>query len=326
VLPWSLLLAQVKPTVVITYDAMHAVLSNGIGQNETALLLFALRDVGCTFEKLRTFANAKWSLCSAFATRSVLVGIFNEARQQAWKSGHEFKCSASEMLLAHPIILFFLQTIMVGQGIDDQISSYEKLGRVMYHIRVGKESGMHGQQLRAAIQEHGDAFDKAYPDAKWKPKNHFVQHVPDHLDRDGIILDAFVGERKHQLVKMCAQNIRNTSSFEKSVLLRVLSHQLAVLTDAEHFSDKLLHGKPLDGTPAWHAFSVQYAGTKFSRGDCVMLEGNLCIAEACVAVDDQFFLSTRRYARHSQVAQPRLTAMQQSWPADSTPRGAESNS
>lgn len=222
-LPWSLLLAQVKPTEVITYDAMHAVLSNGIGQNETALLLFALRDVGCTFEKLRKFASAKWSLCSAFATRAVLVGTFSEARQQAWKSSHDFKCSASEMLLAHPIILFFLQTIMVGQGIDDQISSYEKLGRVMYHIRVGKESGMHGPQLRAAIQEHGDAFDKAYPDAKWKPKNHFVHHVPDHLDRDGIVLDAFVGERKHQLVKLCAQNIK-TQARLRSRCCSVCSH------------------------------------------------------------------------------------------------------
>ena len=63
---------------------------------------------------------------------------------------------------------------------------------------------MCGPNLRAVIQEHGDAFGTAYPDAVCKPKNHFLDHVAEHLERDGIILDAFVGERKHQLVKLCS--------------------------------------------------------------------------------------------------------------------------
>jgi hypothetical protein len=303
--------AQVKPTSCITYDAMHCVLSNGIAQNETALLLFSLRDHGCTFDKLRTFASARWGLCSALAsTLSVLTNIFSEAREKAWKKSHDFKCGASEMLLAFPIILFFLQTVIVGLGMDDQIASYEKLGRIMHYIRLGKDRGMCGLNLRAAIHEHGDAFDTAYPDAVWKPKNHFIHHVPEHLERDGIILDAFVGERKHQVVKLCAANIKHTVTFDKSVILRVLAHQLSILCDAEHFCDKLMNGKALDGTAAFVSNSMQFAGTKFSRGDCIMVRGVLCIVKVCVAVDDQFFISTRRYLHHSKVKWQILNAWQ----------------
>jgi hypothetical protein len=160
--------SQVKPTSVITYDAMHAMISNGIVQNETAAMLTRLLEVGCTFGQLRTFVTARWEVCSIFATRDVLAQIVCEAREKSWKGDKEhFKCSASEMLLVFPIILFFLQTVMVGQGMDLQIASYAKLGRVMQLVRQGKQSVQCGTDLQLAIQAHGVAFDTAYPDFAW---------------------------------------------------------------------------------------------------------------------------------------------------------------
>ena len=56
---WSLPLREhVLPASVNTYDTMHAVLSNGIEQNETGVLLDACRQAGIPFSRLQEFASA----------------------------------------------------------------------------------------------------------------------------------------------------------------------------------------------------------------------------------------------------------------------------
>jgi hypothetical protein len=57
-----------------------------------------------------------------------------------------------------------------------------------------------------------------------------------HLRRDGYIIDCFTGERKHQIVKMMAREVRNLRCFEKSVLIPTLAKTLA---DAETLREGL---------------------------------------------------------------------------------------
>jgi hypothetical protein len=291
---------------------MHAMISNGIGQNETAALLTRLLQVGCTFGQLRQYVSARWEVCSGLASRTVLSQIVCEAREKSWKSDKEhFKCSASEMLLVFPVILFFLQTVMVGHGMDDQIASYAKLGRVMHLVSLGKQSVQCGTELQIAIQAHGEAFGKAYPDFAWKPKNHFIHHVPKQVDRDGLLLDAFVGERKHQLIKAEATVVKNTSDFEKSVLIRVVANQIAELSDPNHFRDRLLYGKLLEDTGDSYARSMVFTGTKLSRGDCIFVGGKMCIARAFVESDGAFFVATERWVHQTQAFNITETALAQ---------------
>jgi len=301
---------QVKPSDVITFDAMHAVVSNGIAQNETGLLLKALEDAGCRFAQVRQYMESDWHVCSAFASNSAVASTFAEARETAWRNSEGFKCSASEMLLVSPMLLHFLETVGTGLGLRDQVDSYRKLGWVMRFIREGKTGGNVGEELAVACRDHGRAFKRAYPEAVFKPKNHYVHHVARHLSRDGVIVDAFVGERKHQVIKKSAEDVKNLSSFEKTVLCRVLAKQLSSLSDPGHFRDKLLFPKDLTGFDARGSTSMTMSGTKFSRGDCYFIKGELCLARAFVSMHGEFYVVTRQYTRAAEVNLQRVGVRQ----------------
>ena len=42
------------------------------------------------------------------------------------------------------------------------------------------------------------------------PKHHYMFHMTRKAEEDGIWLDCFVHERKHQLIKDCSDDIKNT--------------------------------------------------------------------------------------------------------------------
>ena len=289
---------------VITYDAMHCLLSGGIAQNETDILLSSLQEVGVTFEHLREFVSARWKFCGTLGDRTAITGIFSTAREKAWREGSGFKAGASEMLLAFPLVMHFLHVVVsnMGLGVGKQVESYEKLGRVLAIVRLGKEGDVTGAELRLALREHGDAFEKAYPEYTAKPKDHWVHHIPSHVERDGLILDAFVGERKHQRIKAAALAVKNTESFEESVLLRVVAQQLQTLCEADKFRDRLRSPRPLEGV---HGVSVSssmvFRGTTLSVGDCMLVDGTLCFVKRCVEVDGVMFLASPRCQKQATV-------------------------
>ncbi len=56
-----------------------------------------------------------------------------------------------------------------------------------------------------------------------RPKHHWLLDIPMQIARDGVVIDAFVVERQHLLVKGVADNVRNTTSFERSVTAGTLN-------------------------------------------------------------------------------------------------------
>ena len=58
----------------------------------------------------------------------------------------------------------------------------------------------------------------AYGSVCIKPKHHWMMDIPAQLVRDQCVIDAFIIERTHLVVKGIADNVRNTSCFEQSVL------------------------------------------------------------------------------------------------------------
>jgi len=208
------------------------------------------------------------------------------------------------MLLCFPILLYFLHSVIAPQGLlQHQTDSFGKLGRVMGVVQRGKEGVRLELELARAIQEHGEAFALAYPDTEVKPKNHYIHHVPLQLARDGLIIDAFVGERKHQSIKALASDVQNTTRFEQSVIKRAVAQQMAVLMDPMCFRYGLLRAKPypeLAASQGAHCAFVstrmKWCGTTISAGDLLVLDGVVCSVEACVSVDEKLAVVSKRYA------------------------------
>ncbi len=93
------------------------------------------------------------------------------------------------------------------------------------------------QQLADSFKAHALAFEKAYPEADVKPKSHYVLHVPRQVVRDGVLLDAFVGERKHGGLKRQSDRVKNILHFKHTVISRALSAHVSWLIDPANLVD-----------------------------------------------------------------------------------------
>ena len=85
--------------------------------------------------------------------------------------------------------------------------------------------------LQRALKRHMDAHILAYGGTDHiKPKHHWLYDVAAQwLQQPSLVLDAFIIERLHLRVKRIADNVHNTSTFELSVLSRLVCVQEASL-------------------------------------------------------------------------------------------------
>ena len=69
--------------------------------------------------------------------------------------------------------------------------------------------------------------------ADWRqimhPKFHWLVHLPQYLQRWGVLLSCFVHERRHRILKRYADNTQNTRTYERTLLSEATSHHLASL-------------------------------------------------------------------------------------------------
>lgn len=194
-----------------------------------------------------------------------------------------------------------------------------------------------------------------------KPKHHWLMHVPEQIARDNVVLDAFVIERQHVLVKandasQCkltgqggeyvnviinparmnsqtlerlhcevfvdqgiAEHVRNTSSFERTVLAGVINVSMRRATEM-HLGPRLLGRRaPLpECRGVLVADRMSMDDLVVTRGDVVSYMGELGIVAACYEEGHSFGvlvepLEVRRWmAKHSAVTV--RTARLQAWP------------
>jgi len=78
---------------------------------------------------------------------------------------------------------------------------------MLHGVKMG--SNIEPNLLKSKLAQHGCRHQLAYGSDCVKPKHHFAFHIPLQLERDGMILDTFVLERKHQPIKQCAQHVKN---------------------------------------------------------------------------------------------------------------------
>ena len=307
---WDLQLRQhVRPVDVITFDSMHCLVANCIAQFEVSLILQLLKDVGVTWDQLRMFASSSWRFTSALGNRKTLVGCFAAARQKAFQKEGSFKAGASEMLVVCPVLQYLLHKVIgVPSQMTDQIASFDALNSSMRLVNMAKQGFGVAQQLADALRIHALAFEKAYPDAEVKPKHHYVLHVPKQVVRDGVLLDAFVGERKHGGMKRVSDGVTNTTCFEHTVLSRAVSVQVSWLEDPANLCDGLISPSDSPGlatlegsTTAAVASAMTWGGTRMCAGDCILLNDIVHIVEACIALDGDLGVVTTRYAKVGQV-------------------------
>jgi hypothetical protein len=122
----------------------------------------------------------------------------------------------------------------------------------------------------------------AYGSVYIKPKHHWMMDIPAQLVRDQCVLDAFIIERTHLLVKGIADHVRNTSCFERSVLSGVTTMAFEHAAVAEAGDGLVGRCAPLPGFPDVHvADKLSVFSIEISFDDIIIRGTDAGVVVAC---------------------------------------------
>ena len=146
--------------------------------------------------------------------------------------------------MVYPILKHFVLTVIAKTGhLRAEVNSFSCLCSVLDMLQNLKKGIGSPTELAKVIKQHMASFLAVYTPEDAKPKHHFLVHIPAQVARDGLLLDCFVLERKHQMLKACCNWIDNTCSFEKSTLARAVLEQRREL-DKPGWTAHGLQGQP----------------------------------------------------------------------------------
>ena len=287
----------IRPTSTLTYDAMHVIYSNGIADDEYTNILPRLLAAGVTWHQLRDYFTADWHHAKVFRGGNAIRTAFSDAQQRHYSSAGSWSFTASQHLCIMPIFLHFLETVVnrLRPGVlAKEIASFRALAAVSLLVRHGKSSGEHVARLRDACTAWAQASALAYGiDARRSHKAHWLHHLPSQVARDGWVLDCFVGERNQSVVKEAVRTVENTSTFEVSVLSRVLSRCLSKVEEPDAFCDHLLKPQACPELGGLSAPAMRFGGQLFAKDDIILHRESLYLIVACALFDNHHQIVVR---------------------------------
>ena len=174
-----------------------------------------------------------WSFPSS---RSLNIqNLFLPKREKSNKEAQSFKCSASEALAVLPILAHFIQEVILRTG--GCIEECKALLAVSDVLDI-LHSTSHGRNIEILAMKIDQVFDQ-FEKCDWKnylhSKFHWLLHMPSHISKFSFLISCWVHERKHRIIKRYSEGIQNTLRFERSVLVQVVSHDLALLLEEDYF-------------------------------------------------------------------------------------------
>ena len=303
---------HVKPTSSLM-DWMHNFLVHGICSMEIHAFMACIKaKLGLSFVDLGTFASAAWLWPGSQDTHKI-HDIFTPSRERS--CSHSFKASASELLMLFPILRYFAFTIVAPtKKCDKEVKSLVSLCDVMDGFLAFKR----GANVRG-ISDHIGVFFEAHKSAYGlkhiKPKHHFVWHNGMQLE-EGFNLDCWVHERKHQSLKRAANDVKNTSTFEQSVLARVVldqSRQLQRLELGEGLSGKSVAdvslARSIGALSAEVAKGMTLRNLSVKVNDVVLFADHAGIVRSCIKTDDKllFAIELLRQSKPDHIHKPYVT-------------------
>ena len=263
-------------------------------------------------DHVETFFAADWRVASTIGTPSCLAGIVSQTRvESSYRKGSSFTTSASEFLLAYPVFHYFLVRVVTPRyDLGKPFESFEALGVVLHSMNSAKRGPIDGDVVDAECSTSMSSFVESHGKNRVKPKRHYQMHIPAQIRRDrGRLWDAFAGERKNKAVLAMAENMRNTKTFERSVLQTLIASTFQKLCQDDALSQKLLKpARPAECLvgllPEWGSVvptisnAAHISGRKICIGELVVPNGerDAFLIHACVSAHSWFGVIAERCA------------------------------
>lgn len=214
---------KVGAVSVLMFDWMHVYFVTGLFNWEVFLLERSLRPHGFNWDQFDLYTH-RWQFPRASRANS---DIFNpELGLQETLVDH-LKCSASEALSVYPVLVSFVQEVVVPLGAcEREARSFLALGEVCDTLQCLKLGSVSQERLREVIDRHLHLSQLAYGVEFWKPKMHMSLHLPEQLGQHGMLLSCFVHERRHKTIKRFLQDRQSLKGFEAGLVEEVTLHHL----------------------------------------------------------------------------------------------------
>ena len=239
---------------VLRYDWAHTFLADSmVGKDMWALIDAAATQGLFTQEDLYDFLAEDWHFVGRKGKKDTkyneLKLVFNQWRREANESHGTVKAGMSELLGLYSLLRHFVQTQVkdttkISREVDIFLSTCKAVDILLAAKKRRVDVRQAGSQLLATLEEHMRLRTEYYGNKGVTPKFHWAFDVAECMKTDGFVVDAFALERVHLRVKAVANHIKNTRSYESSLLAGATTSHLNNCTSQEDWtSGEVLLGK-----------------------------------------------------------------------------------
>ena len=282
----------------VRVDWVHSCLCDGLVSVECHLILEAGEEkVDKGFDHVAPFLRDGWELPRGRGvTLTALLAIFDDIRHEYSETHEKIKANASELLSVYGLLRHWVFVEFSDEeSMAAQVESFNAACEVVDILLRAKEGGLSARKaarlLTRAAQRHLEKHKIAYGTARMKPKHHWIFDIALQLVDCEFVLDAFLIEKEHILARQCADPVKNTAVFEKSVLARMLHAQVQSLNDLGPQAELMGARAPYPGfSDAFVSDNLTINGVAYSVGDFVFLHTLPGKVLACIQEGAAFYL------------------------------------
>ena len=165
-----------------------------------------------------------------------LYELFADNQRTKNASADHFKCSASEGLSLYSVLRHCVEVAIMPTGeCRGACLAYTALC-LGIDCLMGTARGLVAPRvLERSVEKFLDAFNAAWGMDFSTPKFHWLLHFGDHLDVIGFLVSCWSPVRKHNIPKRYGTDIRNSTTYDSSLIHEVSCDHLCKLQDPNTF-------------------------------------------------------------------------------------------
>ena len=224
----KLLREEVDFVEVMWLDWLHCLLADGVMSVEAYLFIATYT----TQVAVRNFLSSDWIFPKAAQAKcKKLKRSFDEWHCNKNDEKGKVRCQASELLSLYTLIRAHADANLPRADGQPARESFEALCTVIDIIKYAKRGYIStqaaGQRMRQAVGRFMLMHKRAHGEEHITPKFHWLFDIADQLEASpaDYVVDMFIIERLHLRIKSEANNVKNTSRFERSVLAATFNSQ-----------------------------------------------------------------------------------------------------
>ena len=247
----------------VNWDAMHSIwASGGVAQYQINQFAHQMKLCGVSLADFDEFARLIRLKGESYRMRL-------SSRLKRGDDAH-LRAFANESLALVTCLTVFSDAVLVPAGV---MAEHVQCLRLLYTMQcilfMGDAARQHARLLGILAKQHLDLYLRLYPRCR-KPKNHYVMHLAEQIERFQRVVTCFSAERHHKLSKHIAtHSYKNVLGSMQRQMLMLFLHRVREKRRYEAWQLR----RPLQSLGLWAALITELGATPLQRGNACQCSG-----------------------------------------------------